>query len=290
MPIFQAPDTGELGEYDLDGKFQGSIWRMRSARGRDAGVALWGADAAAGFVVRSNNPTVIPNPLKETVVGNLRVFQLNGLNLGTTLIEVSHMGTVWTTLQVQVVAALESGHTGDRLVQLTAPHMVLNMAGSPTVMKMQYSYTIAKGVSAKDMIAKVKQAGRLKHLVINCHGYMNFDRSGATGSTLEIGAGFSQPELFAELKSTCRGGVIWLSGCVVGNDEEGNRKRAALSGCHVVAPINYMQQKERGVKYFPLGKVDMLERFQPKVFSPEGVAIGWPSLIRMGRQFGIAVT
>jgi len=35
---------------------------------------------------------------------------------------------------------------------------------------------------------------------------------------------------------------------------------------------------------------DMLERFQPKVFSPDGVAIGWPGLIRMGKQFGLAVS
>jgi len=34
----------------------------------------------------------------------------------------------------------------------------------------------------------------------------------------------------------------------------------------------------------------MLERFQPKVFSPDGVAIGWPGLIRMGKQFGLAVS
>jgi hypothetical protein len=263
---------------------------MRAARGRDAGVALWGADAATGFVVRSNNPSVIANPLKETQVGDLRVFTLKGQNLGTTLIEVSHQGTVWTSLQVQVVETLSSGHTGDKLIQLTKPHMALNAAGSPTVLQMQYNHRISSGVAARDIIAKVKQAGRLKHLIFNCHGYLDYNRTtGAiTGSRLELGAGFSQYELFAELKPVISGGVIWLSGCVVGNDTEGNRKRAALAGCHLVAPINYMQQKAGTARTFAYGKVDMLERFQPRVFAPTGQFLDWPSFVRMGRQFGLA--
>lgn len=290
MPIFQSPDSGELGEYDLDGKFAGSIWRMRAARGRDAGVALWGANASAGFVVRSNNPTVIANPLKETQVGDLRVFTLRGSNLGTTMVEVSHQGTVWTSLQVQVVEALQSGHTGDKLIQLTKPHMALNAAGSPTVLQMQYSHRIASSVSARDIIAKVKQAGRLKHLIFNCHGYLNYDKmTGAiTGSRIEIGSGFNQYELFSELKSTISGGLIWLSGCVVGNDTEGNRKRAAAAGCHIVAPINFMQQKAGTPKTFAYGKVDMLERFQPRVFAPTGQFLDWASFVRMGKQFGLS--
>jgi hypothetical protein len=288
MAHFQGPPNGELGEYDVDSKLAvGSIWRMRVAKGTSADVALWGG---AQLVVRSNNPTVVGNPLPERSVGNLRVLKLKGQSVGTTMIEAGTGGAPWVSLQVQVVDHLESPSTGDGLITLSKPHMALNAHNTPVVYQMQHSRRIAPGTSAEAIVAMVKQVGRLKHLVFSAHGYVAYNRllGGIIDSQIACGAGFNKDNvgLFAGFRESVSGGIVWLGSCAIGNDNERNVQRASLANCYLVAPVQWMIPKPGRSRVLPYGKMDMYARYQPKVFAPTGELISWGAFVKMGRQLG----
>jgi hypothetical protein len=224
-------------------------------------------------------------------MGDQRVLKLKGQNLGTTMLEAGSGGALWVSLQVQVVDHLESGHTGDGLVTLTKPHMALNAAGVPVTYNMQHTRRVNPGVSAEAVVDMVKHVGRLRHLVFSAHGYIAYNKElgGITDSKIDIGAGFNKDNvgLFGGLRDSVGGGVIWLGSCGIGNDNERNFRRAALADCYLVAPVQYMQPKPGHGGALPYGKVDMFERFQPKVFAPTGELISWASFVRMGQKLGL---
>ena len=93
--------------------------------------------------------------------------------------------------------------------------------------------------------------------------------------------------MFGELKQVMGGGVIWFGACGIGNDQAQNRERAIRSGCYVVAPVMYMSPKPGQPRRVPSGKVDMYDRFIPKVFTPSGGLIDWPSFLRLGNHLGV---
>jgi len=102
MAHFQKPSGAGPG-YDVDGKAApGSVWRMQVPEGSSRPIALWGGD---GLTVRSNNPAVLPNSFSERASGDLRILNLTGAAVGTSMLEAGRGNRVWISLQVQVVAA-----------------------------------------------------------------------------------------------------------------------------------------------------------------------------------------
>ena len=137
----------------------------------------------------------------------------------------------------------------------------------------------------------VRNVGRLKHLVFSAHGYISYDQlqGGCYNSRIDIGAGLDKYniKLFRDLRDSVNGGVIWFGSCGIGNDNERNFERASLSGAYVVAPVQYMAPKPGSSRVIPYGKIDMFERYQPKVFAPTGELVAWASFVRMGKQLGL---
>ena len=306
MAHFESPPDGLLGEYDIDGKLAlGSVWRMSiGLDGDGADIALHGG---AGLSVRSNDPSVVANPIPERAAGTRRVFRLRGAKLGVTMLQAGLSGSTpdswaagspWVSLQVQVKATLRSLPTGDPLVVLSPPQMALNSFDTPTRYEMKFTRTINPATSPANVIQHVVHAGRLRHLVLSCHGEIVFDRSSGriTDSIVHI-AGQNQPgfdrsnvELFAQLRPVMQGGVIWFGSCAIGNDIEVNYARAQASGCYIVAPCMYMQSKpgQKGQKRCPPSRIDMFARFQPRVFSPDRTPISYAALLGM-QELGIRV-
>lgn len=276
-----------FGEYDVDSKLAvGSIWRMRVQVGKDADVALWGG---SGLTVRSNAEGVVANPLPERTADGMRVFRLHGGRVGTTMLE-ARMGTggAWASLQVQVVEKLNKRTNGDNLLALTRPHMALNAAGSPVIYTMQKNMYVPHTLSAESVVASIKSAGKLKHLVFSSHGRIIF-QDGIQDSRIEIGRGLDKHNmaLFSEMKWTIAGGVMWLGACGIGNDNERNRERALRAGCYLVAPVQYMQLRPGQTRVtYPMGKMDMLERFTPKVWAPNGALMAWADFLMLGSRLG----
>lgn len=290
MAHFQAPTDGDFGEYDVDSKLAvGSIWRMTTdVEGKGCEAALWGG---AGLTVRSNNPTVVANPVPERASGGLRVFRLKGLSPGTTMLEAGPQGGApWVSLQVRVVQKLTSVSSGDSLLTLTSPHMALNAADTPVPYDMYYDRRIAASTSAASVMSTATAMGRLKHLVISSHGHIIFGSAGISDSIIRIGTGLNRGnvDLFSRLRPAIEGGVIWFGACGIGNDNVGNGERASRSGAYVVAPVMYMAPKP-GQKKLGVGKMDMFERFVPKVFAPTGHLVSWASFLRMGNLLGFKV-
>jgi len=296
MAHFQRPERGHFGEYDVDSKLAvGSVWRMRVPLGNASGVevAIYGAD---GLTVRSNNPDVVSLSTSERQEGGCRVLRLVGRVSGTSMIEAGVWdagasrwapGSPWVSLQAQ--ATILSGTTnGDNLIYLQSPHMALNASGSSVTYSMKYSSTIAPGTLPRDVIGKV--AHTLKHLVFSSHGRIKHDNGQILDSEIEIGSGLWRADtlLFSQLKSHMAGGVIWLGGCALGNDNEGNIERARTSGCYVVAPIMYMINERRGVIHRPKGAVDMFERYGPKVFTPNGSTTSWVGFLGLKHTLGFS--
>jgi len=304
MAHFQPPHDGLLGQYDIDSKLApGSVWRMAlGISGAGAEIGLYGG---AGLIVRSNNPSVVGNPLPERPEGSLRVFKLKGTALGVTMIEAGVAGSSqgswapgspWVSLQVQVKSSVSVGPVGDPFILLSPPHMAINAFDTPTPYRMKFTRTISPGTSPQAVIGKINAVGRLKHLVVSCHGEILFDReNGAIRDSVIHIAGQNHPgfersniALFEQLKPTLGGGVIWFGSCAIGSDGTANVARARASGCYIVAPYMYMQPKPGKANVCPLHAVDMFTRFQPKVFSPEGTLIAYPEFLRM-RNLGIRV-
>lgn len=291
MAHFQPPPDGDFGEYDVDSKLAvGSIWRMTTdVQGKGFEAALWGG---SGLVVRSNNPAVIANPVPERASGALRVFRLKGLSTGTTMLEAGPQGsTPWVSLQVRVVQKLAAVASGDSMLELTAPQMALNAADTPVTYDMRYDRRIASSTAASAVIATAASMGKLKHLVISSHGYIKYGASGISDSVISIGAGLSRQniELFSQLKGAIGGGVIWFGACGIGNDNIGNGERATRSGAYIVAPVMYMAPKSGQGSKLPPNKIDMYQRFVPKVFAPTGHLVSWSSFLRMGTVLGFKV-
>jgi len=301
MAHFQRPPDGDFAEYDADNQQAvGSLWRMSiPVGGRGGEVALWGGQ---GLTVRSNNENAVANPLPERSSGDLRIFRLVGRQLNdTTMLEFGvgrltdgrwqwSPGSPWPgSLQVRVTATTQINAAADALVTLDKPHMALNADGISYLYDMQYNHSIGAGLSAAQIVTKITAAGRLKHLVINCHGYIDYKSNAITNSRIALGAGFSDVALFSRLTSVS-GGVVWLAGCVIGNDNVRNIQRATNGRCHVVAPMTSMQLKPGLItgKTLPFGKVDMFARFSPKVFTPGGGLIGFQSFLGMGKQLGFS--
>jgi len=143
---------------------------------------------------------------------------------------------------------LEERRSGKRseLITVEQPSMALNAAHIFVRLHMRYTLSIPPITTAQQMIDFVKAKGRLKHLVINCHGYVDHS-SGAT--TLAIGTHFdsSNVGLFTQLKGYVD--VFWIAGCLAAGSKPGSddcRARAQNAECFVVAPAFLMAGAERG--------------------------------------------
>lgn len=313
MAHFQRPPNGDLGEYDADSKLAvGSLWRMTiPVGGSGAEVALYGG---AGLTVRSNNENAVRTPVNDRREGDLRIFRCVGLKVDTTMLEYGvggmvngswkwNPGSPWGALQVRVMAGAATTTATDKLITLAPHSLALNSSDVAYFYQLEMNRIVNRIVtrdpavqkkSADEIVQLINSSGPLRHLVINCHGFIDFDNSGPTPvvrSRVEIGGGFSDPELFSRLRNLA-GGVVWLSGCVIGNDDAGNMKRATNAGCYIVAPTFSMQLKPGLIKHgrtLPRGTIDMFTRFSPKVFTPGGSLMGYRSFLGMGKALGFSV-
>jgi hypothetical protein len=303
MAHFETPPDGELGEYDVDNRLAvGSVWRAAiGLGGGEADIALYGGE---GLQVVSNDYTVIGNPLPERSSNGRRIFRLRGNKIGVTLIEAGMLGPLgrwapgspWVTLQVQVKESLHRAPAGDRMVLLSGPHLAVNSFDSPVKYQMAHTRTVHAGTSPDAVMGMLTSLGTLRHLVFSCHGQVDYVNGGIVDSVLYVGGqnspglGRKNIQLFSQLRSVLSGGVIWCGACAIGSDLELNVQRAKLSGCYVVAPVQYMAltaaQRKRGGVTYPVGQVDMFPRFMPSVFTPEGGKLAFADLLKK-RELGI---
>jgi hypothetical protein len=289
---FAIPLDGNTNaDYFVDNKMcVGSVGRMVVAPGQSAEIALCAAD---GLAVRSNNPNVIENPIRERPGSGGRFLTIKpkaGVTSGGAYIDFGVLnpdgwswapGSPWPGSVLVNVEPRATKPAAEGLVRLSTPSLALNSHDTPVPYKLGSTQTIGRGTTAEDVVSIAAAKGRLKHLVFSCHGYVSHSDGTITDSTISIGAGLNRANvgLFSKLKHTMAGGVIWAGACAIGNDNDTNMKRAAESGCFFVAPILFMAPKP-GAPKPPEHHIDMYRRFAPKVFSPFGYLIAWDVFVK----------
>lgn len=165
------------------------------------------------------------------------------------------------------------------MITLEAPHMALNSNNMPCIYQMwnTWGWFGTTQISGSELPSKIVKwvavvargapGGKLKNLVINCHGAPGY---------LELGTGFSRRNvgLFTEWKGLVE--KIWISACSVafiekpGTDEDGNLFCGALAknvGCYVVVATEMQRSKNQA---YPYGKIDGFEGLVLS-YGPDGV-------------------
>jgi hypothetical protein len=165
--------------------------------------------------------------------------------------------------------------------------MALNAAHIFVRLHMLHTLNISPVTTAQQIIDFAKAKGVLKHLVINCHGFVDHS-TGAT--TLAIGTHFdsSNVGLFSQLKGHV--GVIWIDGCLAAGSKSGSddcKERAQNAECFVVAPAFLMAGPSGDL---PMGRMDMNRRFMPVVFDNLGGRIAWDYFLKMGKTLHFTVS
>jgi hypothetical protein len=282
MANFLMPPGAQVGAYDVDNSLApGSVWRARIPRLRSLEIALYGG---AGLWVRSNNPGVVPQwqANQERMSGDLRILPLFGRSAGVSMIETGAGGTVWVSLQAEVV---------DRKVlhiALQPPHMVLNGTYGSAACTDPYDLLYKEYIpesgpnntpppTAQEIIDKVKARLPLNHLVFNCHGAPGY---------LWIGGGFRQTDagLFSQLNGRVK--VVWIRGCSCAGSAVGQQFCADIaqySKSHVVAPIMHTPQYRK----LPPSTLEY-EQNMPRVNAPGGGLVSWLDFCCMGQRLGFS--
>jgi hypothetical protein len=215
----------------------------------------------AGLTGSSNNYMAVPNSdaafLGKTGQEPRRLVQIYGLSPGISMVTfTAGVPGDSVTMQVEVVDL-----PGDRpsFVKPTAKSAALIGPGLPTQYRLDLVQTITTG-PAENLFDPVP-AGT-KHIVVSTHGQMS-----AGGISMSIAGGVSQSnctDVFAKLKGKCAGGVVWISGCDAGGDNEFCKRAATASGCYVVAPAITVP-----VVRVPPGMFDYFERSMIKFFKKD---------------------
>lgn len=295
MAWFQMPNDGKQGDYSVvspqdvreKNLVPNSIWKVTIPLGGSVDVCFIDGQ---GLLLTSNAPSVVANPIPETSIGNVRTLKVVGASIGFTMIYASTIpGNGSLPLQVevtksQVETTLKSG------IALDQPSMALNAHDTPTTYSAQYNYVIAGMTSAQSIIDKAKSNGRLKHLAISCHGFVEND--GATRLDLGMGFDAGNTSLFAQLQGMV--GVIWIGGCSAAGSKQGKddcAARAKAAQCYLVAPVMHMSNPPgtKGKVHLAKGVMDMNERFMPTAFNPQGGPLGWKTFLSLGPRLGFKI-
>lgn len=283
MAHFTVPPGARPAPYQVDNKIApGSVWRLQIPLFYSLEVALYGG---AGLWVKSNNPGVVPQwqASQERVSGDLRILPLFGRDVGVSMIETGAGGSLWVSLQVQVVARKPTH------IALEPPHMALNGTYTSSHVTLPYNLLHNEYIpevgpngswppSAQEIINKVKGKLPLKHLLFNCHGVPGF---------LDIGGGFRHKDagLFSQLGG--RVGVIWIRGCSFAGSSEGQQFCADIARnaqAYVVAPVMHTPQQKK----MPTGAIEY-EQNMPRVNAPpDGGLVSWRDFCSRGQTLGFS--
>jgi hypothetical protein len=215
----------------------------------------------AGLTGASNAYLVVPNSdaafLGKTGQERRRLVQLYGLSPGTCLVDFNAgaPGDPVVTMQVEV-----DDLPGDRpsFVKPTAKSAGLIGPNLPSQYQLDFMQSVTSG-PAESLFDGVPVD--TKHIVVSSHGQMS-----AGGITMSIAGGVSRSncaDVFKKLKK-CAGGVVWISGCDAGSDNEFCKNAAMASGCYIVAPAITVP-----VVRVPHGMFDYFERSMIKFFSKD---------------------
>ena len=274
MPSFVRPPTlsSQAGYDSQTGST--AVWRIRIYEGRTAQIAL---SDGAGLKVTSNNSVVVPNDpsvfMELASSGGKRIFQFYGLSSetaqrsGTSIIEArSSSGSVVAYVQVQV-----SPLSGKRaFFELESPQIAVNMSDSPVQYDMKSNIKATYGMSAQDIINKIKTYGGPYHLVFSCHGTADPSKG---GPKLECGGGFnwSNIDLWKQLYPSVIH-CIWFGSCSIAGTADGVEFCKAIAkrtGCYVVAPGITLPPVKVGKN-----QIEVFTRSMPHYYNREGEAMG----------------
>ncbi len=146
------------------------------------------------------------------------------------------------------------------MITIESPNMALNDSRISRTYQMDNTWPV-QTTDTKDHIinwvAAVAGGGKLKNLVLNCHGNAGF---------MQMGAGFARSD--TDLFAGWRGLVdkIWITGCRVGfinsagGNDDGNLFCSAIAkaaGCYLV--VSTETQWFIGNTLYPKGKIDSFE-------------------------------
>ena len=180
------------------------------------------------------------------------------------------------------------------MIDIQSPHMGLNDERAPVFVQMWNTWKVTQSDTKSHIIewvAHVAQSapgGKLKELVISCHGAPGY---------LQLGQGFGQGDV--ELFRGWNGLVdkIWLRACLVariigpGTAKEGDgaflsalnmqgngdafcKALAKAAGCYVVAATELQSSRRYGQTWkLPYGKIDTYEGLVLS-YNPDGT-VGW---------------
>lgn len=186
-----------------------------------------------GLYVCSNSPMVSNREEylgPHVVPGPNRTVELLGLQTGIAMIEVRKGGPggeLVITMQVEVVDLAG----GQAWVALDANSVALNAKGTPVPYKLPVSTPINH--SNELDLFKTVPAGT-KNVVLSCHGQLKISDGIHILIAGKIGRSNCQT-IFATLKPRAAGGVCWIMGCSVGEDNEFCKSASQASGCFIAA-------------------------------------------------------
>ena len=303
MAHFIAPTSGNINaDYHVDNKMAvGSIGHMIIPPRGEADIILgWCPD---DLKVRSNNPNVVANPIPERPYPHAggRILTIKPIaQTGGAYIDFGVLnrdgwswapGSPWPGSVLVTVEPRKGVSVADGLVQLGGNSRALNSSDTPVPYDLTSETRVATNASPDTVIGQATAKGRVDHLVFSCHGHIEYKDNKITDSIINLGTGFNRDniELFDKLSAVVNGGVIWCCGCAIGNDNVLNAERAKRSKAFFVAPVMYMQI-QKGFKA-PPGKIDMLKRFLPKIWSPLGAMLDWDHFVQdhaKNLKFGIS--
>jgi hypothetical protein len=237
----------------------GWFWKIDIVRGTFGKFFL--VDGA-GLIGASNAVFIVPNSdagfIGKTGQEARRTVEIYGLTKGICFTEFRAPGSsdVVVYMQVEVVEL-----PGDRpsFVKPTAPAAALVGPGLPSQYQLNVNRTVSSG--PPESLFDPVPSGTM-HVVLSTHGQMSAD-----GINLSIAGGITRANcsaVFTKLQSKGSQGVVWISGCDAGSDNEFCKSAATASGFYVVASAIAVP-----VIRIPAGMIDYFERSMIKFFNKD---------------------
>jgi hypothetical protein len=241
----------------------GWFWKIDVVRGTFGKFFL---TDGAGLVGSSNAVFIVPNSsagfIGQTGQQARRPVEIYGLTKGICFVEFRAPGSPAVVVYMQVeVTELP----GDRpsFVKPSGPTAVFIGPGLPRQYQFTSMWTVGSG--PPENLFDQTPLGTT-HVVISTHGQMS-----ASGINMSIAGGVTRSNcsaVFAKLKSkvtrpggSAVEGVVWISGCDAGSDNDFCKSAAQASGFYIVAAAIVVP-----VVRIPAGMIDYFERSMIKFF------------------------
>ena len=218
----------------------------------------------AGLIGSSNAIIIVPNSdaafIGKTGSEARRNIEIYGLAPGIAMVEFRGPGSsdIVMVMQVEVIDLPGSRAS---FVKPSAPAAALV---GPDLPANQYHLAFNRAVTAGPAEALFDPVPNgTMHVVVSTHGQMD----GKNGITLSIAGGITRANcaaVFKKLQSKGGQGVVWISGCDAGSDNEFCTAAAKASGFYIVAPGITVPAVR-----VPVGMIDFFERSMIKYFSKD---------------------